>query len=92
MPMIREFQGKIVRRTLAVGDMIAVAFYSRVEGQPGERALLPVAEYRAGLKSRFEPDPEGEVRNGKRPNDNGHNRRSPAHLQPSSRQHGRSGR
>jgi len=56
MPMIREFQGKIVKRTLAVGDMIAVAFYSRVKGQPGERALLPVAEYRAGLKSRLEPD------------------------------------
>lgn len=62
MPMIREFRGKIVKRTLAVGDMIAVAFYSRVKGQPGERALLPVVEYRTGLRSRFEPDPEAENR------------------------------
>ena len=72
MPMIREFQGKVVKRTLCVGDMVAVVFYSRVTGQPGERALLPVAEYRAGLKSRFEPDPKSEPRrNGKQPCANG---------------------
>lgn len=57
MPMIREFQGKVVKRTLIVGDMVAVAFYSRVRGQPGERAWLPLAEYRAGLKSHVVPDP-----------------------------------
>jgi hypothetical protein len=58
MPMIHEFQGKVVKRTLIVGDTIAVAFYSRVKGRPGERALLPVAEYRAGLKSHCVPDPD----------------------------------
>ena len=57
MPMIREFQGKVVKRTLIVGDMIAVAFYSRVKGRPGERAWLSLAEYRAGLKSQVVPDP-----------------------------------
>ena len=72
MPMIREFQGKIVKRTLCVGDMVAVVFDSRVKGKPGERALLPVAEYRAGLKSRFEPDSEADPRrNGKQPWANG---------------------
>jgi len=82
--MIREFQGMIVKRTLCVGDMVAVVFYSRVKGKPGERALLPVAEYRAGLKSRFEPDPESEVRrNGKQPCANGRDRQKcmqPPHV------------
>jgi len=68
MPMIREFQGKIVKRTLCVDNMVAVVFYSHVKGKPGERALLPVAEYRAGLKSRFEPDPEAVLcRSGRQP-------------------------
>lgn len=51
MPYVREFNGQIVRRTIRVGDQIAVVLKSSEKGQPGQRLLLSVDEYRAGLKS-----------------------------------------
>lgn len=51
MPYVREFNGQIVRRTIRVGNQVAVVLKSPEKGQPGQRLLLSVDEYRAGLKS-----------------------------------------
>jgi hypothetical protein len=50
---MREFNGQIVRRTIRVGDQIAVVLRSPEPGQPGQRLLLPVADYQAGLKTTY---------------------------------------
>jgi hypothetical protein len=52
MPYVREFNGQIVRRTIRVGEQIAVVLKSPEKGQPGQRLLLSLDEYRAGLKTR----------------------------------------
>lgn len=51
MHFVREFNGQLVRRTIRVGDQVAVVLKSLEQGQPGQRLLLSVAEYRAGLKT-----------------------------------------
>lgn len=51
MSYVREFNGQIVRRTIRVGDQIAVVLKSSEKGQTGQRLLLSLDEYRAGLKS-----------------------------------------
>jgi hypothetical protein len=51
MRHVREFNGLIVRRTIRVGDQIALVLKSMEKGQPGQRLLLSVDEYRAGLKT-----------------------------------------
>lgn len=52
MSHVREFNGQVVRRTIRIGEQIAVVLKSPEKGQPGQRLLLSVAEYRAGLKTR----------------------------------------
>ncbi|MBL8792465.1 MAG: hypothetical protein JNM56_01030 [Planctomycetia bacterium] len=52
MRHLREFNGQLVRRTIRVGDQIAVVLKHPEKGQPGQRLLLSVDEYRAGLKTR----------------------------------------
>ena len=52
---VREFNGQVVRRTIRVGEQIAVVLKSLEKGQPGQRLLMSVDEYRAGLKTRRPP-------------------------------------
>jgi len=52
MRHVREFHGQIVRRTIRVGEQIAVVLKSPEKGQAGQRLLLSVEEYRGGLKTR----------------------------------------
>jgi hypothetical protein len=52
MRHVREFNGQIVRRTIRVGEQIALVLKSPEKGQPGQRLLLTLAEYRGGLKTR----------------------------------------
>jgi len=51
MSHVREFNGQIVRRTIRIGEQIAVVLKSPERGQPGQHLLMPVAVYRAGLKT-----------------------------------------
>ncbi|MBL8797395.1 MAG: hypothetical protein JNM56_26065 [Planctomycetia bacterium] len=51
MPYIREFNGQVVRRTIRVGDQVALVLKSPEKGKPGQRLLLSVDEYRTGLKT-----------------------------------------
>jgi len=51
MQQFREFNGKIVRRTIKVGDQVAIVLKSPEKGQPGERLLVSLDDYRAGLKT-----------------------------------------
>ncbi len=55
MPLIREFEGRAVKRTMRVGNHIAVILKNPEKGQPGQKLMLPVAEYLAGLKTSFHP-------------------------------------
>ncbi|MBL8794088.1 MAG: hypothetical protein JNM56_09290 [Planctomycetia bacterium] len=50
MHFVREFNGQIIRRTIRVGDQVAVVLKSPEKGQSSQRLLLSVADYRAGLK------------------------------------------
>jgi hypothetical protein len=51
MRYIREFNGLIVGRTIRVGDQVAIILKSPEKGQPGQRLLLSLNDYRAGLKT-----------------------------------------
>jgi hypothetical protein len=55
MPLVREFQGHVVKRTMRVGDHVAVILKSPEKGQPGQKLVLPLAEYVAGLTTSYRP-------------------------------------
>lgn len=50
MAMFREFQGRIVNRTIRVGDQIAILFQSAQKGTAGEATLVPLERYLAERK------------------------------------------
>jgi hypothetical protein len=52
MPVIRMFDGRRIRRTIRVGEYIAIVFGDK-QGSPGERILIPMSEYRAGASLKF---------------------------------------
>ncbi len=53
MPLIREFQGALVRRTRRLGNMIEIRFRAAQPGQPGQRILVPLNQYLAQRKIHF---------------------------------------
>lgn len=53
MPLIKEFEGKRIKRTLCIGDQVAILFKRLGKDQPSERILVPLTQYLAGVKCSF---------------------------------------
>ena len=55
MPVIREYRGRPVKRTRRVGDRVVVTFAGIRRGQPGERLVVPLAEYLRDRRATYRP-------------------------------------
>ena len=55
MPLHKEFDGKPIRKTMRVGDQVAISFHGPEKGRPGERILVPLDQYLARVKSTYIP-------------------------------------
>ncbi len=53
MPLIREYQGLLIRRTRRLGNLIEIRFRTAQAGQPGPRILVPLAQYLAERKTSY---------------------------------------
>ena len=55
MPVIREYRGRPVKRTRRVGDRVVITFAGARPGRPGERVVVPLAEYLRDRRAAYRP-------------------------------------
>ena len=51
----REFRDKVVKRTKRVGNAVVVIFKNEQKGQPGERVVVPLAQYLEERRVAYRP-------------------------------------
>lgn len=55
MALIKEFEGKRIKRMLCIGDQVAILFKGLGKEKPGDRILVPLSQYLAGVTCSFLP-------------------------------------